>query len=137
MKSEKVVCRICTPDFYARVTQFSDPLYPYQFQMNNTGQLIDGHAGQVDCDVDFEAWAITTGSSNITIAVIDDGLEDHEDFNDSNGNSRLLNGYTPANNGNGTPKSSAKHGVPCAGIITASHNGIGVKVLLPNRSSFP
>ena len=125
------------PDFYARVTQFSDPLYPYQFQMNNTGQLIDGHAGQVDCDVDApEAWAITTGSSNITIAVIDDGLEDHEDFNDSNGNSRLLNGYTPANNGNGTPKSSAKHGVPCAGIITASHNGIGVKGLAPESKFF-
>jgi subtilisin family serine protease len=125
------------PDFYAVVTKFSDPLYPYQFQMHNTGQTIDGHTGQVDCDVDApEAWAITTGSPNIKIAVIDDGLEGHEDFNDANGNSRLLTGYTPANNGNGTPKSSGKHGVPCAGIITASHNNLGVKGLAPDSKFF-
>ena len=125
------------PDFYAVLTKFSDPLYPFQFQMNNTGQTIDGHTGQVDCDVDApEAWAITTGSSNITISVIDDGLESHEDFNDANGNSRLLPGYTPSNNGNGTPTSSGRHGVACAGIITASHNNLGIKGLAPESKFF-
>ena len=36
------------PDFYAVITKLSDPLYPFQFQMNNTGQSIDGYSGQPD-----------------------------------------------------------------------------------------
>ena len=35
----------CHPDFYAPITHYSDPLYPQQFQMHNTGQTIDGFVG--------------------------------------------------------------------------------------------
>jgi subtilisin family serine protease len=123
----------CHPDFYARVTHYqNDPLYPQQFQMNNTGQTIDGFTGQSDVDIDApEAWAITTGSPSVIVAVIDDGVENHEDMNDANGVSRLIGGYTPLNGGNGAPNSSGAHGQACAGIIGASHNSLGVAGAAP------
>lgn len=114
------------PDFYAKLTHYADPLLPAQFQMHNTGQTIDGVTGVNDMDANaLEAWGVTTGSSNITVAVIDDGVESHEDL------STPIAGYTPANNGNGTPTSSGAHGVSCAGIIAAKHNGIGVQGVAP------
>lgn len=119
------------PDFYAPAKR-NDPLYPQQFQMNNTGQTIDGFTGVADIDVDGpEAWALTTGSSTLVVAVIDDGVENHEDLNDGSGASRLIGGYTPLNGGNGLPNSSGAHGQACAGIIAASHNGVGVRGVAP------
>ena len=121
-----------TPDWYATVTRHQDPLFSQQFQMNNTGQTLDGFSGTADADCNaLEAWGITTGSSSITVAVIDDGVEAHEDLVTSGGSSRVLGGYTPATNGNGTPNSSGAHGEACAGIIAASHNGIGVMGVAP------
>lgn len=114
------------PDFYATLTHSltpSDTYYSSQFQMNNSND--------VDCDAP-EAWDLTRGVSSIRVAVIDDGLESHEDL--PNLNTSL--GYTPANNGNGTPISNGKHGVPCAGIIGAAHNGIGVAGVAPNVELF-
>jgi subtilisin family serine protease/chitodextrinase len=122
------------PDFYAPIEryQINDPLFGQQFQMNNTGQTIDGVAGQPDADCNaLEAWNISLGSSSITVAVIDDGLEDHEDLNDGAGNSRYIGGFTPANNGNGDAISGSDHGVACAGSIAASHNSIGVRGVAP------
>jgi subtilisin family serine protease len=122
----------CHPDFYAPITHYSDPLYPQQFQMHNTGQTIDGFAGVNDIDIDGpEAWAITTGSSSVIVAVIDDGVENHEDMNDANGVSRVIGGNTPLNGGNGAPISNGAHGQACAGIIGASHNSLGVKGAAP------
>jgi hypothetical protein len=55
----------------------SDPEYRNQWGLNNTGQ-----AGPPDVDIDApEAWDVTTGSSDITVAVLDTGVDDaHEDF---------------------------------------------------------
>ena len=122
------------PDFYAPIEryQISDPLFSEQFQMNNTGQTIDGVPGANDADCNaLEAWGITLGSSNTTVAIFDDGLEDHEDFNNSFGQSRYTAGFSPANNGNGDVIGDARHGVSCAGSITASHNNIGVRGIAP------
>ncbi|MBK7406660.1 MAG: S8 family serine peptidase [Saprospirales bacterium] len=122
----------CHPDFYAPVTRFQDPLYSEQFQMNNTGQTIDGYPGLNDIDIDApEAWALTTGSPSVIVAMIDDGVENHEDMNDGNGNSRIVGGYTPLNGGNGAPTSSGQHGQSCAGIVGASHNSLGVRGAAP------
>ncbi|NEN24639.1 S8 family serine peptidase [Cryomorpha ignava] len=120
------------PNFYANHTKYSDPLYPFQFQMNNTGQYISGtnSLNDIDCNA-AEAWGITTGSSSITVAVIDDGMESHEDMEDANGNSRLIAGFTPSNGAGGTPYSSGAHGMACSGIIGASHNDIGVRGVAP------
>ncbi|MEZ4828837.1 MAG: S8 family serine peptidase [Bacteroidia bacterium] len=121
-----------TPDLYAKATRYNDPLYPQQFQMNNTGQTIDGFAGTNDMDCNApEAWAITTGSSSITVAVIDDGVEAHEDLVTAGGASRVLSGYSPVGNGTGAPVTGSAHGQSCSGIIAASHNNIGVQGVAP------
>ena len=120
------------PDFYAPAQRNADPLFSQQFQMHNTGQTIDGYAGTADMDCNaLEAWGVSLGSNSITVAVIDDGLEAHEDLNDAGGNNRIIGGFTPANNGNGGTTSSSNHGVACAGIIAASHNNIGVQGIAP------
>lgn len=122
------------PDFYAPIEryQINDPLFNQQFQMHNTGQTLDGVAGANDADCNaLEAWGISLGSSGTTVAVIDDGLEDHEDFNNGAGQSRYTNGFSPANNGNGNAISGSDHGVACAGSIAASHNNIGVRGVAP------
>ncbi|MTB50988.1 S8 family serine peptidase [Lewinella sp. W8] len=131
---ESGITAFAHPDFYAPIEryQINDPLFNQQFQMNNTGQTIDGVAGQPDADCNaLEAWNISLGSSSITVAVIDDGLEDHEDFNDGTGASRYIGGFTPANNGNGDAISGSNHGVACAGSIAASHNNLGVRGVAP------
>lgn len=129
---ESGLTKFSHPDFYAKLTHYADPLFPEQFQMNNTGQTIDGFPGTADADCNApEAWATTLGSSSITVAVIDDGVEDHEDLNNSSGSSRLIGGYTPLTGGNGTPNSAGDHGEACAGIIAASHNNLGVQGLAP------
>ncbi len=145
---ESGLVKFSHPDFYAPVTHYdnplkgienlsdvltpSDPLYPEQFQMNNTGQTLDGFAGANDADCNApEAWDITLGASSITVAVIDDGVEAHEDLDD------LLTGYTPWNGGNGSPLSNGAHGQACAGIIAADHNGIGVAGVAPNVNILP
>lgn len=129
---ETGLVRFSHPDFYATITHYNDPRYPDQFQMNNTGQTIDGVTGVNDMDCNApEAWAISLGSASITVAVIDDGLEDHEDMENSSGQSRYTNGFSPANNGNGDAISGSNHGVSCAGIVAASHNTIGVRGVAP------
>ena len=131
---ESGLCHFAQPDFYAPIERYqvSDPLFSQQFQMHNTGQTIDGIRGANDADCNaLEAWDISIGSANTTVAVIDDGLENHEDFNDASGRSRYTAGFSPANNGNGNARNGAAHGVSCAGSITASHNNIGVRGLAP------
>ncbi len=120
------------PDFYAPTIRNSDPFYPEQFQLNNTGQTVDGIAGVSDIDCNApEAWAITKGSSSIRVAILDDGFEDHEDLRDASGASRLIKGFTPVNGGDGTPMGSAFHGMACTGVIAASHNDIGIRGVAP------
>jgi subtilisin family serine protease len=122
-----------TPDFYAPIQRTIDPNYGDQFQMNNTGQVVDGYASLNNVDINApEAWAISTGSSSIVVAVIDDGTEAHEDLQTAGGASRVLSGFTPATGGNGAPISGSAHGESCSGIIAASHNEIGVRGVAPN-----
>jgi len=84
-----------------------------------------------DCNA-HEAWAVSRGSGAITVAVIDDGLEDHEDLRNAEGETRFIAGYTPVNGANeGGIDREAAHGMACAGIIAASHNNIGVRGVAP------
>jgi subtilisin family serine protease len=126
------------PDFYSPIS-YADPLYANQFQMNNTGQVIDGFASVVDIDVNApEAWAVTTGDPSMIVAVVDDGVNAHEDLQTAGGASRVLSGLTPATGGNGAPiGTSAAHGVACAGIVAASHNSIGVRGVAPQVQLLP
>lgn len=120
------------PDFKMEIVKFIDPNYQYQWHLNNTGGTdLGGKALLNDADIDApEAWSIALGNG-VTVAVIDDGLENHEDM------APLLNGYTPANGGNGTPSTSTDgHGQQCAGLIGALHNEIGVRGVSPGVNMF-
>jgi subtilisin family serine protease len=87
----------------------NDTYYPQQWALKNTV------SGQVDINVE-PAWAITTGSSNIRIAVLDCGVElNHPDLQ---GN--MLAGYDASGNGTGGPYyNDDNHGTAVAGIIAA------------------
>lgn len=99
--------------------------YSQQYYLKNTGQG-NGLAG-IDINVE-PAWNLVSGSSNITVAVIDEGIDfDHEDMANC-----VLSGYTVENpTGYGAPQANnvyeKGHGVACAGIIAAEDNTIGIK----------
>ncbi|WP_075350345.1 S8 family serine peptidase [Algoriphagus marinus] len=121
-----------TPNFIHLIVKSNDPLYPNQYYLNNTGQA----GGTTNIDINApEAWAITLGCNNIRVAVIDDGVENHEDFD-----GRVLAGFTPGvNNTNGLPVQAYRaHGMACAGIIAATHNNpYGIKGIAPNSQIIP
>jgi len=128
----------CHPDFIAPIERTAnDQHFPQQYYLKNTGQT--GGTSGVDINVE-PAWTISTGA-NIRVAVIDDGVEDHDDLA-----GRVLNGYTPLNPtyGNGRPTTQSGlpsgligHGQACAGIIAASHNTSYVAGIAPDVKIVP
>lgn len=124
----------CEPELFFEL-RFYNTLYPQQYYLHNTGQ----NGGTVGIDINVEpAWEITNGSSNITVAVLDQGVEEHEDLAD-----RVLDGYTIGNpTGLGRPQnenalSEKGHGQACAGIIAASNNAIGIRGVASNVQILP
>ncbi|MEI6409147.1 MAG: S8 family serine peptidase [Bacteroidota bacterium] len=107
----------------------NDPLNFAQWAQENTGQYWNGSSwvniGLADADMDIQgAWQITTGSSSIKVAVIDEGVNiNHPDLI-----SNMLTGYDATGNGSaGNPSGNDAHGTACAGIIAAKgNNGIGI-----------
>ncbi|HCO95094.1 MAG TPA: hypothetical protein DIU00_14270, partial [Phycisphaerales bacterium] len=128
----------------------NDPNFPDLWGLDNTGQT----GGTEDADIDApEAWDITTGSSDIVVAVIDTGIDyQHPDLaanmwvntaeqlgtpgvdDDENGYIDDIYGYDFAgtsaarsNDGKSDPKDALYHGTHIAGIIGAvGNNGLGV-----------
>jgi hypothetical protein len=77
----------CTPNFLikAQKTDYfpNDQYFGQQWYLHNTGQgTNDGKTTTIDADIDApEAWSITKGNSNITIAIIDEGVtSNHPDL---------------------------------------------------------
>jgi hypothetical protein len=111
----------CHPDFVSQKKRLTnDQYFSQQYYLKNTGQT--GGTSGVDINVE-PAWAISTGAG-IRVAVVDDGVESHDDLI-----GRVLDGFTPrnpngnnSNGGNGRPTIYGGHGQACAGIIAASHN---------------
>ncbi|MEO0583897.1 MAG: S8 family serine peptidase [Bacteroidota bacterium] len=102
----------------------SDTLFSEQWHLDNRG----GIQLRTGADVDIlEAWAITKGSRDIAIAIIDDGVDiSHPDFQ---GEGKIV---APKDYVDGDsspfPESFAQdyHGTPCAGVAVAEENGQGV-----------
>lgn len=131
-----------TPDFYSEITlNTNDVYFDEQWGLLNIGQ----NGGQSGCDINAElAWEFLRdyfGNSpypTIKVAVIDDGVEAHEDMYDQNGQSKVIQGYTPKHPYNyGAPVSKSKHGECCAGIIAATHNNIGIAGVAENTQIIP
>ncbi|MDX1993043.1 MAG: S8 family serine peptidase [bacterium] len=105
----------------------SDTLYAQQWHLNNTAQYSGAQAG---ADINApEAWDLTTGDTDIIIAVLDDGVElAHPDLND-----KIVAPYDAAMNDNDpTPLDTAfqrehdAHGTNAAGLAVAEGNNEGV-----------
>ena len=108
----------CSPVLRGRLI-VCNPLYSQQYYIKNNGS---GY------DLNVEPAWITSNLANITVAVVDQGVEhNHEDLANC-----VLSGYTIGNaTGNGEPydpgSGKLSHGTSCAGIIGAEDNNIGVK----------
>ncbi len=121
------------PDWiFSQATVPNDPLYPDQWGHDNQKQFqawdpqsssFSGPTvGTVDFDADVDdAWSDTQGygSSSITIAIIDSGVDlQHPDLN-------VVTGYD-FGEGDSDPSDAQGHGTACAGVAAAkAGNGIG------------
>ena len=138
--------RYAQPNYVKRLAAVPDDTYQdVLWGLHNTGQTVNGTTGTADADIDArEAWEITTGSSDIVIAVIDTGIDyNHPDLaanmwvnpgeipgngidDDGNGYVDDVHGWNAVAD-NGNPMDDHGHGTHCAGTIgAAGNNGRGV-----------
>ncbi len=134
------------PNYYRQTSATpNDTYFSRLWGLHNTGQYVHGTSGTPDADIDApEAWDITTGNSDIVIAVVDTGVDySHPDLSD---NMWSNTGETPNNgiddDGNGyvddvrgwdffgndkNPMDLHGHGTHVAGIAAAEgDNAIGI-----------
>lgn len=123
------------PDYLATIfsTYPNDTSFPAQWSLHNTGES----GGTNDADIDaLEAWVITTGSSDVVVAIIDTGVFlEHSDLaeniwqnteeipgnetdDDNNGFVDDVNGWDFYNDDN-NPADDNEHGTHVAGISSA------------------
>ena len=135
------------PNYFVHVDETTpvDPGFGQLWGLRNTGQDVNETEGTIDADIDApEAWDVTTGSSDVVVAVIDSGVDiNHPDLqpniwtnpgetpdngidDDGNGYVDDLHGYDFFAN-DGDPMGETGHGSHCAGTIGAvGDNGLGV-----------
>jgi hypothetical protein len=107
----------------------NDPLSPLQWHLDNAGQT----GGTPGADIRaVNAWARTEVDPDLVVAVIDTGVQEHEDLN-------WIPGYdATGGGGTGTPGPNQGHGTSCAGLIGAiGNNGIGVVGVAPGVKIMP
>ena len=149
LRNDKRV-RYAEPNFVFQTdAATNDPFYDRLWGLENTGQSVAGYPGSPDADIDApEAWSITGGSTAVTVAVIDTGVDHaHPDLsaaiwinpgencsgcrtdgrdNEGNGYVDDWRGWDFANADN-DPADDNGHGTHVAGTIGAvGDNGIGV-----------
>jgi subtilisin family serine protease len=127
----------------------NDPFFSRLWGLHNTGQTVNWTAGTPDADIDApEAWSVSTGSSDVVVAVIDTGVDTaHPDLapniwvnagedcagcrtngldDDGNGYVDDWRGWDFAN-GDNDPTDDNGHGTHVAGTVAArGNNGLGV-----------
>jgi len=125
------------------VSKPSDSSFSKQWALYNSS-----HPG-IDVNA-LSAWAITKGSRDVKIAVIDTGIDyDHPDLkyqmavnttelngvegvdDDGNGVIDDIYGYNAIDD-SGDPMDDNFHGTHCAGIIGAAHDGQGIAGIMAN-----
>ena len=126
--------------YSARGHSPSDPLYSRQYYLKNS---ITRFGVPVDINVE-NAWFLTKGSSSITVVVIDAGIDGtHPEFLGKKTCEPGYDAFSDDVNDIGGPWQpwgtigmfgdyESLHGTNVAGIIAASHNGVGVAGVAPN-----
>ena len=115
----------------------NDTYYNTQWALNNTGQAISYNGNTVGtpgADIDAErAWDLTTGSSDVIIAILDTGIDlDHPDLQ-----SGIVGGYDFVNN-DSNANDGNMHGTACASIAAGQTNNlIGVSGICWDCSLMP
>lgn len=95
-----------------------DPLFSFQWGLENTGQPISEVSGVAGEDINIKtAWDITTGSEDVIVAVLDSGFPKNVD--DFSG--RVLAGNDLVN-GDNDPTDDHGHGTSVASIALATGN---------------
>ncbi|MBA3936007.1 MAG: S8 family serine peptidase [Planctomycetes bacterium] len=134
---------ICEPDYVVRASDTvpNDPSYAQMWALHNTGQT----GGVAGADIHAQqAWSVSTGSTNVVVAVIDTGMDlTHPDLVGNlwtnaaelagNGIDDDHDGYIDDVHGwnfvadSSDPTDDYFHGTHCSGIIGATgNNGTGV-----------
>ena len=147
---------------------YAEPNYRYRLQalpddpqmhqlwgLVNHGQTIRGHRGSVDADLDAEqAWDLSTGSSDVIVAVVDSGVDmAHPDLSGNiwTNPDEIINGIDDDGNGyiddvhgwdfttqTNDPVDTHGHGTRVAGIIGAvGNNAMGMSGVCWNVSIMP
>ncbi len=129
--------RYAEPDYPLHTTAApGDPSYPNLWALSNTGQAVNGTAGTAGADIAaLPAWAVTTGSSNVVVGVVDTGIDyTHPDLAPNVWNNPGGVGGCPAGThgynaitSSCDPKDDNNHGSHVSGTIgAAGNNGVGV-----------
>ncbi len=131
--------------FHATATP-NDTYFNRLWGLHNTGQDVYNTSGTSDADIDaIEAWNITTGSSQVIVAVVDSGVDyNHPDLasniwtnpgevpdngidDDENGYIDDVNGWDFVDPDDNDPMDLNNHGTHVAGTIAAiGNNDTGV-----------
>jgi subtilisin family serine protease len=132
---------MCEVEFASGIIP-NDTYFQYQITCHNTGQTInDGHSGTPGADIDApDAWDITTGNSNIIVAVIDGGVtEDHPDLPNTRQIRLKGSNFSYGDPDDPSPTESGdEHGNACAGVIGATMNNYqGIAGIAPNCKIMP
>lgn len=120
--------------YSATVTTPNDTSFGSLWGLHNTGQTVNGTAGTADADIDApEAWDLSTGSTAVTVAVIDTGVSLlHPDLAAS-----IVTGYDFVDS-DSTPSDLNGHGTHVAGTIGAlGNNSTGVTGVSWNTKIMP
>ncbi len=146
---ESGLVKYCYPEFISKVEKHNyyipnDEFFGNQFYLHNTGQqLNDGHFGTNDADIDApEAWNITKGSSNVVIAVVDEGVTDNHPDLPSSRQIRLAGSNFNLDDGlsdnDPSPHNNGNHGNAVAGIVGAEmDNNEGIVGITPLSKIMP
>jgi hypothetical protein len=111
----------------------NDPAFSEQWALDNTGQT----GGTPDADIDApQAWAISTGSDNVLVAVIDTGIDyTHPELDDGRVRTDIDKDFV---HNDDDAMDDNKHGTLVASIIAAeSNNGIGVAGVMHHAQLLP
>jgi len=141
---ESGLVKFSKPNFLSNFEPFqiipNDTYFNKQITCNNTGQIFtDGHSGTNDADIDApEAWEITTGCSNIVVAVIDEGVTNNHPDLPNTRQLRLTGSDLVDMDANPSPTGNNNHGNACAGVIAATmNNNQGIAGIAPSCKIMP